>query len=60
MPATWKEGSFQGKPTFEVLTRFDKDGNPVWRGFGLATALGVLNNLEALKTWVAKQTGGKG
>lgn len=58
MPETWRENRFNGKPTFEVLTGFDRrTGEPFWRGFQLATAQAIIENFDALKRWVEKQRG---
>jgi len=53
-------GKKDGKPRFEVLTGFDrKTGEPYWSGIGVKTAQGILDNEQAFKAWVAKQTGKK-
>lgn len=55
MPDTYREGTFEGKPTFSVLTGIDrKTEKEYWFTFGLKKAQAILENIDALRRWVDK------
>lgn len=55
MPDTYREGSFEGKPTFSVLTGINKKTDQeYWFSFGLKKAQAILENIDALRRWVDK------
>lgn len=53
MPDTYKEGEFNGNPTFSVLTGLNKKTDEeYWFTFGLKKAQAILENIDALRRWV--------
>ena len=52
MPETYKTGSYEGKPTFSVLTGIARDETEYWFSFGLKKAQAILENIDALRKWV--------
>ena len=52
MPDTYKEGTYQGKETFSVLTGLSRGGEEFWFTFGLKKAQAILENIDALRAWV--------
>jgi len=62
MPDTFKEGLYNGKPTFSVLTGINsKTGEEYWFSFGLQKAKAILEHVDEIENWVIKQEerGGK-
>ena len=55
MPETFREGTYEGKPTFSVLTGINKKTDQeYWFSFGLKKAQAILENIDALRRWVDK------
>jgi hypothetical protein len=55
MPDTFREGEYEGKPTFSVLTGINKKTDQeYWFSFGLKKAQAILENIDALRRWVDK------
>lgn len=55
MPDTYREGTYEGKPTFSVLTGINKKTEQeYWFSFGLKKAQAILENIDALRRWVDK------
>ena len=55
MPDTFREGTYEGKPTFSVLTGINKKTDQeYWFSFGLKKAQAILENIDALRRWVDK------
>ena len=53
MPDTYREGTYEGKPTFFVLTGINKKTDQeYWFSFGLKKAQAILENIDALRRWV--------
>ena len=53
MPDTYKTGTYQGKPTFSVLTGINRmNQEEFWFTFGLKKAQAILENIDALRKWV--------
>jgi hypothetical protein len=60
MPDTFKTGTYEGKPTFSVMTGFNnKTGEPYWFTFGLKKAQGILDNIDQLRKWVDEKEKGQ-
>jgi hypothetical protein len=55
MPDTYREGIYEGKPTFSVLTGINRQTDQeYWFSFGLKKAQAILENIDALRKWVDK------
>lgn len=55
MPDTYREGTYEGKPTFSVLTGINmKTEQEYWFSFGMKKAQAILENIDALRRWVDK------
>lgn len=56
MPDTFKESSYNGKPTLSLLTGINsKTGEEYWFSFGLAKAKAILEHIGEIENWVIKQ-----
>ena len=52
MPDTFTTGTYEGKPTFSVLTGIGRDGKEFWFTFSLKKAQAILENIDQLRKWV--------
>ena len=60
MPDIHKETLFNGKPTLNLLTGVNREGQEFWFSFGLTKARAILENIEAIKEFVKKHGGSRG
>ncbi|MBN1663420.1 MAG: hypothetical protein JW943_07460 [Deltaproteobacteria bacterium] len=56
MPETYKEHEYNGKPMIKVLLYIEKDGTERWFSFGVVKANAILNNVEAIRRFAAKNS----
>lgn len=56
MPDTFRTGTYQGKPTFGVLTGINRrTDDEYWRDFTLPVWQAIFENIDQARKWVDQQ-----